>query len=54
MQIKSKIVKTVKPKNVARAAKSVGIVPPGVSAAQDLVNRQKKKTKHDHLVGKLI
>ena len=45
MSTKSKIAKTVKPKNVIKAAKAVGVIPPGVTAKQDLVNRNEKKTK---------
>jgi len=45
MTTKGKIAQTVKPKNVSKAAKAVGIVPPGISATQDLVNRSEKKTK---------
>ena len=43
--MKKTIAKTVKPKNVSQAGRSVGIVPPGTTAKRDLVNRQAKKEK---------
>ena len=45
MKTKATIAKMVKGKDVSSKGKQVGVVPPGVTAKQDLVNRNTKKTK---------